>query len=73
MFIIKDNKVGPAHLKIALSPSYTLAELSTAARDYADHARRHWGADDVVDTELQLSLFIAWLAKREQGKGKGEG
>lgn len=49
-------------------PRYTLAQLSTAARDYADHARSHWGADDVVDTELQLSLFIAWLAKREQGK-----
>lgn len=45
---------------------YTLAELTGLGREYADAARKCWAETDVVDTELQLSLFIAWLARKEK-------
>lgn len=67
MFIMKDNKVGPAHLKIASSPSYTLLEIGELAQRYTREFQ--CSVDDELGTFLELSRFIAWLAKREQGKG----
>lgn len=48
-------------------PSYTLAEIEQLARTYTTEA-----ANRTTD-ELVLSLFLTWLAKREQGKGVNDG
>lgn len=63
MFVMKDNKVGPAHLKIASSPSYTLAEIEQLAREFVADAETNR-----YDKRLIISIFLAWLAKRERGK-----
>lgn len=64
MLIMKDGKVGPAHLKIASSPSYTLAELKQLAAEYA--AEYH--NEGRLAIQLIMSAWFVWLAKREQGK-----
>lgn len=66
MLIIKDGKVGPAHLKIASSPSYTLAEIEQLTREFV--------AEQEGDTDMlqwTFSIWLAWLAKREREVGDG--
>lgn len=72
MLIMKDGKVSHPHLKIASSPSYTLAELNGLAREFITE-QEHQGHYP-TNLQLVLSLFLAWTGKtkREQGKG-GEG
>lgn len=53
-------------VSVKQSPRYTLAQLSALARDYINDARNHWAEGDVVEVELRLSLFLAWI----QGKQK---
>lgn len=42
-------------------PRYTLPQLSALAREYVEAARERWAEQDVVETELQLSSFLAWI------------
>lgn len=54
------------HLVVSLSsPSYTLAQLSALARDYINDVRNHWAEGHVVEVELRLSLFLAYLQRLE--------
>lgn len=74
MFVMKNNKVGPAHLKIASSPSYTLAELKPLIRKFLDDMQHRghvttYGPDSLTDWKFET--FLQWLAKREQGEVKG--
>lgn len=71
MFIMKNNKVSPAHLKIASSPSYTVDELKQLMKEFIDTHPCH--RDSSIRYDWALSVFVLWLAKREQGKGEGEG
>lgn len=47
-----------------LSPSYTLAELEQLAQRYTREYQM--SIDDELGEFLQLSPFIAWLAKKER-------
>lgn len=70
MFVMKDNKVGPAHLKIASSPSYTVAEIAQLGSEWSKEVAGQFATKE--ELELTFSLFLTWLAQREQGKGDGQ-
>lgn len=62
---MKDGKVGPAHLRIASSPSYTLTELKALIAQ--------WINEQEGDTEMlkwTMSILVEWLARRER-EGRG--
>ena len=63
MLIMKDNKIGPARVKVSSSPSYTLKEIEALGLQYAKEA---YVDDDDLTRELELSRFLAWLTKRER-------
>lgn len=52
------------------SPSYTLAELKEQAEEYVRRAD-FITESEALTYELHLSMFLAWLAKREQGEVRG--
>lgn len=56
--IVRESRSAPAK-------SYTVSNLTALSRSYIEEARQVWAEGDVVETELQLSLFLAWLQKRE--------
>lgn len=62
MLIMKDNKIGPARVKVSSSPSYTLKEIEALAWEYCNDATSAARLED----RLRLSLFVQWLAKRER-------
>lgn len=64
--ITGDDCTDSPRLQLVQPKSYTLAELMSQARDYIEQARKTWAEEDVVDTELQLSLFLAWVQRREK-------
>lgn len=68
MLVMKDKKVGPARLKIASSPSYALAELTTLCQEYALEMENSEEGRQDINLRLTMSSLIAWLAKRERGK-----
>lgn len=73
MLIMKDGKVGPAHLKIASSPSYTLTEIEKLAANFADNndASADLDAPDAIKLRMFLGAFVAYLARRER-EGRDE-
>lgn len=64
MLIMKDGKVGPAHLKIASSPSYTLKEIEALAKEWAKEN------EATNDARWIMSGLLSWLARRER-EGRG--
>lgn len=73
MLIMKDNKIGPAHLKIASSPSYTRTDLRNVIKEFLSDMENHghatvFGADSLTDWKFET--FLQWLAKRER-EGRG--
>lgn len=62
MFLMKNNKVGPALVKVSSSPSYTLAELRELSKEYLTTSP----LTDTLTPELILSSLLAWLARKER-------
>lgn len=60
------GKIGPALVKVSSSPSYTIDEIKQLARESVEQSDTT--NDDKIIMRLVLSRFLAWLAKREQGK-----
>jgi hypothetical protein len=56
---------GPLRI-VPTTPTYTLPQLSALAREYVEAARERWGEQDMVEVELQLSLFLAWIQNSEK-------
>lgn len=53
------------------SSSYTIAELKQLAHEFVN--TRCAPEQLLISQRLQLSVFLAWLAKREQGKESDNG
>lgn len=64
MLIMKDNKIGPARVKVSSSPSYTADEIKQLAFEWLDEQEN--GEKAMIVLRLDLSRFVAWLAKRER-------
>lgn len=62
MFLIKDNKAGPALVKVSSSPSYTLSELRELSKEYLATSP----LTDTLTPELILSSLLAWLGRKER-------
>lgn len=63
MFLMKNNQITPARVKVSQSPSYTLAELTDLANRYADNI----DDDDLrLTVRLNLSGLLTWLGKKER-------
>lgn len=65
MFLMKDNKIIPAQVKVSSSPSYTLADLRVLAHDFLQTTDSGLGTEGMT-MRLKLSIFLAWLAKVEK-------
>lgn len=69
MSIISADDYEPP-LRLVQPKSYTLAEIIALSREYLKAAEGHWDKDGILEAELQLSLFCAWLQKREKEGGE---
>lgn len=69
MLIMKDGKVGPAHLKVASSPSYTLKEIEVLAREYVAEMENSENGQQDINLRLTISSILAWLKRREREVG----
>lgn len=64
---MKDSKVSRPRLKIASSPSYTVTEITQLGSEWSKEVAGQFATKE--ELELTFSLFLTWLAQREQGKG----
>lgn len=69
MLIMKDGKVNRPHPKTVSSPSYTIAEITQLGSEWSKEIAGQFATKE--ELELTFSLFLTWLAQREQGKGDG--
>lgn len=60
MFLMKDNQITPAQVKVSASPSYTLAELNELAKQWANEN------EATNDARWIVSGLLAWLGKKER-------
>ena len=62
MFLMKDNKITRAQVKVSASKSYTLAELRELSKEYLATSQ----LTDTLAPELILSSLLVWLGKKER-------
>lgn len=60
MFLMKDNHITPAQVKVSASQSYTLAELMELGHEWA----RSTGGE--LTDDMAVSWFLLWLGKKER-------
>lgn len=75
MFLIKDNKIIPARVKVSSSPSYTLADLRRLTKQFLDDMQHRghvttYGPDSLIDWKFET--FLQWLAKVEKEREGNE-
>lgn len=62
LLLMKDKKIAPAHIHLSASPSYTVDEIKTLAREFLETLPLNRD----LQHDLILSQFALWLARREK-------
>lgn len=66
MFLMKDNQITLAQVKVSGSKSYTLAELNVAAEQFVENdASSDLNAPDAIKLRIFLGMFLQWLARKD--------